>query len=71
MANKKFVVTHPKLYMKVGSSLRHIETGTEIALTEGEAKSLLKQGKILAQGSQKKVNVGGDSKPKVTDNTDK
>ena len=62
MAKKKFVVTHPKLYMKVDGRMAHIETGAEISLEEKEAKSLETQGKILAVGAKKTVKVGDNSK---------
>ncbi len=58
MAKKKFVVVHPKHYMRVDGKMAHIETGAEISMEEKDAKSLLKQGKILAVGASKKVNVG-------------
>tara|TARA_R110002051_G_scaffold324424_2_gene421619 strand:+ start:20517 stop:20699 length:183 start_codon:yes stop_codon:yes gene_type:complete len=57
MAKKTFIVTHPKLYMKVDGKLAHIETGTELSMEENSAKSLLTQGKILVKASGKKVNV--------------
>jgi hypothetical protein len=62
MAKKKFIVTHPKLYMKVEGKLAHVETDTEIQLEEKEAKSLLIQGKILAVGTKKTVKVGDNQK---------
>ena len=70
MANKKFVVTHPKLYMKDAKTgkMAHIEKGTEISIDAGHAKSLEKQGKILVVGAGKKVNVG--SKAEKTEKTE-
>ena len=58
MAKRAFVVTHPKLYMKVEGKLAHVETGTEVSLDEKHAESLLKQGKVLVKGEGKKVEVG-------------
>ena len=58
MAKKTFIVTHPKLYMKVGGKLAHIETGTEVEMEEKQAASLLKQGKVLVTGQGKKVELG-------------
>lgn len=58
MTKKTFVVTHPKLYMKVEGKLAHIENGTEVSLDEKHAASLLKQGKVLVKGQGKKVDVG-------------
>jgi len=62
MAKKTFVVTHPKLYMKVKGRLAHVEKGTEVSLDEKHAESLLKQGKVLVQGKNKTVDVGGSEK---------
>lgn len=62
MANRSFVVTHPKLYMKVEGKLAHVEKGTEVSLEEKHAASLLKQGKVLVKGEGKKVEVGSSKK---------
>jgi len=59
MAKKTFIVAHPKHYMKVKGKMTHIETGVEITMEEKDAKSLVKQGKILAVGVKKKVTVDG------------
>lgn len=63
MAKKVFIVTHPKLSMKLEGSkkMARIEQGSEITLEEKDAKSLVKQGKILALGARKKVKVGGNT----------
>lgn len=60
MAKKTFIVTHPKLYMKVKGKLAHVETGTEVSLDEKYAESLLKQKKVLVKGQGKKVDVGAN-----------
>lgn len=57
MAKKTFVVTHPKLYMKVKGKLAHVEKGTEVSMEETDAKSLVHQGKILVKGEGKKVTI--------------
>ncbi len=64
MAKKTFIVAHPKLCLKVEGSkkMARMEKGSEITLEEKDAKSLVKQGKILAVGVKKKVAVG--TKPK-------
>lgn len=62
MAKKTFIVTHPKLYMKVKGRLTHVETGTEVSLDEKHVESLLKQGKVLVKGQGKKVDIGDDVK---------
>ena len=66
MAKKTFVVTHPKLYMKVKGKLSHVEIGTEVSMEEKHAKSLLDQDKILVKGQGKKVSIDDD-----TDKADK
>jgi len=58
MAKKTFIVAHPKHYMKVKGKMIHVEKGTEITLEEKDAKSLVKQEKILVSGSKKKLAVG-------------
>ena len=62
MAKKTFIVAHPKHYMKVKGKMINIEKGTEVTMEEKDAKSLVKQGKLLAVGAKKKVAVG--DKPK-------
>jgi hypothetical protein len=58
MAKKTFVVTHPKLYLKVDGKLKQIKPGTELSMDAKSAASLLKQGKILEKGQEKKVEIG-------------
>ena len=58
MAKKVFVVTHPKLYLKVDGKLAQIKPGTELTMEAKSAQSLLKQGKILEKGQGKKVEIG-------------
>jgi len=65
MAKKTFVVTHPKLSMKVDGKLKHVKPGTEFSMDEKNAASLLKQGKILVKGQGKKVEVGGKEEAKT------
>jgi len=58
----KFIVAHPKLYMNVDGKMAHVSKGTELAMDDKDAKSLLSKGKILAKGSGKKVDVGSKKK---------
>lgn len=58
MAKKIFIVTHPKLYMKVKGKTVLMPKDTELSMEPKDAKSLIKQGKILVKGEGKKVEVG-------------
>jgi hypothetical protein len=78
MAKKTFVVTHPNLYLKVDGKLKRIKKDSELLMEPKNAASLVKQGKILAKGQSKAVEVGSKEKPKAdekpeveTDNTEK
>jgi hypothetical protein len=51
------VVVHNRLYLGVGGKLQHVPAGTEISLTDNQAKSLMKQGKVRKIGSAKQVKV--------------
>lgn len=62
MSKKTFVVTHPNLYMKVDGKLKRVSKDDEISMEERHAKSLVKQGKILAKGQTKKLDVGTEDK---------
>ena len=69
MAKKTFVVTHPKLYLKVedekgNKKLALIAKGTEVTMDAKKAASLVKQGKILVKGSGKKVTIEDEDKTK-------
>jgi len=67
MAKKIFVVTHPKLYMKIDGKMESVAVGTEFPMDEKKASSLLKQGKILVKGQGKKVEVGTKEEAKSED----
>lgn len=69
MAKKTFVVTHPKLYMRVDGKMTQVENGTEVSMDAKSAASLLKQGKILAKGSGKKVNIEDEAPEEKADET--
>lgn len=57
MAKKTFVVTHPKLYLKVKGKLALIPKDSELSMEPKAAASLIKQGKILVKGEGKKVQI--------------
>jgi len=59
MADKKMVVDHPKLYMVVGGKMQHVKPGTEVTVSEEQAKKLGEKLKV-AEG---KKSVTAD-KPK-------
>lgn len=72
MAKKTFVVTHPKLYLKVedekgNKKLALIAKGTEVTMDAKKAESLVKQGKILVKGSGKKVTINDEDKKDKTE----
>ena len=60
MANKKYLVVHPRLNMNVAlgdedkARVQRVPAGTELELDEAHAKSLIKAGKLqLATGAKK------------------
>lgn len=50
-------VVHPKLRMAVGGKLQRVPKGTQLALSEIQAKSLLKQGKIVCLKEKKTLDL--------------
>lgn len=71
MTKKTFVVTHPKLYLKVDGKLALIAKGTEVKMDAKSASSLVKQGKILEKGSGKKVTIDDVDENENIDDKDK
>lgn len=51
----KATVTHPKLYMAVNGKLQHVEKGTELVLSEEQAKRLSSKVQVVKQA--KKVDA--------------
>ncbi len=58
MAKKTFIVAHPKLMLSVNGKLEQMELGAPVSMEAKNAASLVKQGKLLAQGSKEAVDVG-------------
>lgn len=59
MAKKTYVVSHPKLCLKVKldgqkeAKLQKVPAGTEVSLEEAVAKNLVKNGKLTAKSTKK------------------
>jgi hypothetical protein len=51
----KATVVHPKLYMVANGKLQHVEKGTELVLSEDQAKKL--SSKIEIQKQVKKIDA--------------
>ena len=50
-------VVHPKLQMAVGGVLQRVPVGTQLALSDAQAKSLLRQGKIVCLKEKKTIDL--------------
>lgn len=62
MAKRMFIVTHPKLCLKVDGKMKRIPVGTKINMESKHADSLVKQGKLLVKGEKKPLDVGDELK---------
>lgn len=52
------VVNHRRLYLAVGGQLQHVPAGTEVAMSNEQAKRL--GGKVAKIGEQKAVDLTAD-----------
>ncbi len=60
MAIKTYIVSHPKLYLRVKGKLQPVEIDTEVSMEAKSAESLLKQGKLTIKGAGKTVDINSD-----------
>lgn len=78
MANKTFIITHPKLFLKVETEvngkkvkkLTRMAKGAEVKMDAKSAASLVKQGKLLVKGSEKAVTIAEDIDDEENDSKD-
>jgi len=57
MAKATHTVIHRKQYLAVGGKLQHVPAGTEVTLTEAQAKSLEAKGRVLKVGQKVAVDL--------------
>ena len=57
MAKATHTVVHRKQYLAVGGKLQHVPAGTEVTLTEAQAKSLEAKGRVLKVGQKVAVDL--------------
>lgn len=62
MATAKRTVAHRNLYLSVGGKLQHVEAGTEVSLSDEQAKRL--GNKLVPESGKKAVKADGE-KPSV------
>lgn len=63
MATSKRTVAHKNLYLAVGGKLQHVEAGTEVSLSDEQAKRL--GNKLVPEGRKKAVKADQEEKPSV------